>query len=59
VEAGVKLGRAPETRWCLVGLSKTQRRRLKKMYKSEMDREREERAHDEWFNKAWPMIMPK
>jgi hypothetical protein len=59
VEAGVKLGRAPETRWCLVGLSKTQRRRLKKMYKSEMDREREERAHVEWFNKAWPMIMLK
>jgi hypothetical protein len=53
---GEHMRRIPQPRWCPAGLTKTQWRRLQKMRKSEMEREK---ACDEWFNQARPMIAPK
>jgi hypothetical protein len=39
--------RAPEPRWCPAGLTKTQRRRLQKLRKEELEREKVEEARDE------------
>jgi hypothetical protein len=44
-----------EPQWCPASLTKTQRRRLQKLHKNEIDKEKKEKAHDEWFNKARPM----
>jgi hypothetical protein len=41
-----------EPHWCPAGLTKTQHRRLQKLRKQEIEREKEEKAHDEWFNEA-------
>jgi predicted nucleic acid-binding OB-fold protein len=48
----------PEPRWCPAGLTKTQRRWLQKLRKQEIIR-KEEKAHDEWFNEAHPMVVAK
>jgi hypothetical protein len=52
-------GKAPTSRWCPSGLSKTQRRRLHKLRKSELEQAKEEAAHDAWFNEARPMKAPE
>jgi hypothetical protein len=49
----------PKPRWCPVSLSKTQRRRLQKLRKKELEEEKEEKAWDEWFNQVSPMTKPK
>jgi Mg-chelatase subunit ChlI len=45
--------------WCPGGLTKTQHRRLQKLRKQEIEREKEEKARDEWFNEARPMVVTK
>jgi hypothetical protein len=42
--------KTPQPRWCPVGLTKTQRRRLQKLRKAEIEREKAEIERDEWFN---------
>jgi hypothetical protein len=51
--------RALEPRWCPTGLTKMQRRKLQKLHKSELEKERAENAHDDWFNQARPMSVPR
>jgi hypothetical protein len=48
--------KAPEPRWCLAGLTKTQRRHLQKLRKEEMEEEKREKDRDEWFNRVRPMM---
>lgn len=48
-----------ETRWCPAGLSKTQRRRLQKIRRRELEEKRAEEERDRWFNQARPMIPQK
>jgi hypothetical protein len=48
-----------QPRWCPARLSKTQRRRLHKLRKAEIEKDKEEKEHDEWFNAARPMTTPK
>jgi hypothetical protein len=38
---------------------KTQRRRLQKLRKGELEKEKAEKAHDNWFNQVRPMSTPK
>jgi hypothetical protein len=45
--------------WCPVGLTKTQRRRLHKLRKAEIEREKAEIERDGWFNRARPMTTIK
>jgi hypothetical protein len=59
IKAWAKPRKTHEPQWYPTGLSKTQRRRLQKLHKSEIDKEREENTHDEWFNKVRPMTRPK
>jgi hypothetical protein len=54
-----KVGKVSEPRWCPAGLTKTQRRRLQKVRKKEINEEGKERACDEWFNKAHSMAKPQ
>jgi hypothetical protein len=49
----------PQPRWCPVGLTKTQRRRLQKLRKAEIEREKAEIERDKWFNRARPMTTIK
>lgn len=51
----VKARKVPEPRWCPAGLTKTQRRRLLKLHKKQIDEEKRKKACDEWFNRARPM----
>jgi hypothetical protein len=44
-------------RWCLRGITKTQRRRLQKMCQKELAKEEEQR--DYWFNRLCPMTKVK
>jgi hypothetical protein len=46
--------RVPQPRWCLVGLTKTQQRRLQKLRQKELELEKEEKVRDAWFDKARP-----
>jgi hypothetical protein len=48
----------PRPMWFLTGLSKTEKQRLQKLCRSELQKE-EERERDEWFNRARPMIKRK
>jgi hypothetical protein len=58
-EMAVKTKKKPEPRWCPASLRKMQRRRLQKLHKSEIEKEREEKARDDWFNEVQPMIKTK
>jgi hypothetical protein len=49
----------PQPHWCLVGLTKTQRRRLQKLRKAQIEREKAEIERDEWFNRARPVTTIK
>jgi hypothetical protein len=51
--------KTPQPRWCPVGLTKTQRRRLQKLRKAEIEREKAEIERDKWFNRARPMTTIK
>jgi hypothetical protein len=51
--------RMPAPRWCPPGLSKTQRRRLQKLWKREIKQGKAETARDAWFNEARSMKLPK
>jgi hypothetical protein len=54
-----RTGKAPVPRWCPPGLTKTQRRRLQKLRKNEIEHAREEAARNAWFNEAHPMKIPE
>jgi hypothetical protein len=67
---GGSTGKAPSTietvlrrglahRWCPPNLSKTQRWRLQKLRKKEIEQGKMEAACDAWFNEARPMKPPK
>jgi hypothetical protein len=51
--------KVPAPRWCPLGLSKTQCRRLQKLRKKEIKQENAMAARDEWFNQVRPMRLPK
>jgi hypothetical protein len=53
--AGMGERKMPTPKWCLAGLTKTQRRRLQKMRQAELAEKREEDVCDKWFNQARPM----
>jgi hypothetical protein len=45
----------PAPRWCLRGITKTQKRRLQKMCPRELAEKKEEEEQDYWFNRLQPM----
>jgi hypothetical protein len=51
--------RIPQPRWCPVGLTKTQWRRLQKMRKNELEQEKAKKARDNCFNQARPIVEMK
>jgi hypothetical protein len=51
--------RVPQPCWCPTGLTKTQQRRLQKLRQKELELEKEEKAHDAWFDKARPPVNVK
>jgi hypothetical protein len=49
----------PQPLWCLAGLTKTQQRRLHKLCKGKIGKEKAEKERDEWYNQARSMITVK
>jgi hypothetical protein len=56
---GAAPSKRPAPRWCPRGITKTQKRRLKKMRQRELAEKKEEEERDYWFNRLWPMTKPK
>jgi hypothetical protein len=56
---GAAPSKRPAPRWCLRGITKTQKHRLQKMRPRELAKKKEEEERDYWFNRLWPMTKPK
>jgi hypothetical protein len=52
-------GTKPEPRWCPIGLSHTQKRRVQRMRALEIREEITEKELEEWFNRGRPMVPQK
>jgi hypothetical protein len=58
-EKGATPSKRPAPRWCPMGITKTQKRRLQKMCQRELAEKTEEEEWDYWFNCLRPMTKLK
>jgi hypothetical protein len=56
---GVAPSKRLAPRWCLRGITKTQKRRMQKMHQRELAEKKKEEERDYLFNRLWPMTKTK